>query len=205
MKFPKKKTKKIEIYYREYKKILNKTLNTANLKNLSKFSDVIESAILKNRNIFVCGNGGSAAIANHLLCDYIKLLRKNTKLKPKVISLSTSNELITAISNDFAYDKIFSEQLEYLANAGDLLILISSSGNSKNIINAIKFCKKKKIKTIGLSGFKGGYLSKEADINLHFKCENYGISEDSHHVVMHVVIQYLRQKYLLTNINKTVF
>ncbi len=205
MKFPLKKINKLKNFYKEYKETLSKTLDSLNLDNLTKFSDLLEHTILKERNIFVCGNGGSAAIANHLVCDYIKLMRKNTNLKPKVISLSTNNELITAISNDFSYDKIFSEQLSYLANKNDILILISSSGNSKNIINALKFCKKKKIKTVGLCGFKGGYLSKKADINLHFKCENYGISEDTHHIVMHVVIQYLRQKYLKTNIKNTIF
>ena len=205
MKFPKKKIDKINNFYKEYTKTLSEVLHSLNLKNLSRFSDLLEKTILMNKNIFVCGNGGSAAIANHLVCDYIKLMRKNTKLKPKVISLSTSIELITAISNDFSYDKIFSDQLDYLANKNDLLILISSSGNSKNIINALRFCKKNKIKTVGLSGFKGGYLSKNADISLHYNCENYGISEDSHHIVMHVIIQYLRQKYLQSNIKKTIF
>jgi D-sedoheptulose 7-phosphate isomerase len=205
MKFPKKKINNVKNFYQEYTNILTDVLQSLNLKNLSKFSNELEKKILTNKNIFVCGNGGSAAIANHLVCDYIKLLRKNTKLKPRVISLSTSIELITAISNDFSYDKIFSEQLSYLANKGDLLILISSSGNSKNIINALRFCKKNKIKTVGLSGFKGGYLSKNADISLHYNCENYGISEDSHHIVMHVIIQYLRQKYLQSNIKKTIF
>ena len=205
MKFPLKKTKNIKEYFEDYKNTLNTTLNSVNLKNLNKFSNVLENTILKGNNIFVCGNGGSAAIANHLVCDYIKLMRKNTNLKPKVISLSSNNELITAISNDFSYDKIFSEQLEYLAKKDDLLIMISSSGNSKNIVNALRYCKKNKIKTVGLSGFRGGYLSKKADINIHFNCENYGISEDSHHIIMHVAIQYMRQKYLQTNIKKTIF
>ena len=205
MKFPLKKTKNIKEYFEDYKNTLNTTLNSVNLKNLNKFSNVLENTIRKGNNIFVCGNGGSAAIANHLVCDYIKLMRKNTNLKPKVISLSSNNELITAISNDFSYDKIFSEQLEYLAKKDDLLIMISSSGNSKNIVNALRYCKKNKIKTVGLSGFRGGYLSKKADINIHFNCENYGISEDSHHIIMHVAIQYMRQKYLQTNIKKTIF
>jgi D-sedoheptulose 7-phosphate isomerase len=205
MKFPLKKINKISDFYKNYKEILNKTLDLLNLNNLTKFSNVLENTILNGRHIFVCGNGGSAAIANHLVCDYIKLMRTNTNLKPKVISLSTNNELITAISNDFSYDKIFSKQLEYLAKKDDLLILISSSGNSKNIVNALKYCKKNKVKTVGLSGFNGGYLSKKADINLHFSCENYGVSEDSHHIVMHVVIQYLRLKYLKTNVKSTIF
>ena len=151
MKFPKKKIDNINNFYKEYTKTLSEVLHSLNLKNLSRFSDLLEKTILMNKNIFVCGNGGSAAIANHLVCDYIKLMRKNTKLKPKVISLSTSIELITAISNDFSYDKIFSDQLDYLANKNDLLILISSSGNSKNIINALRFCKKNKIQIFLMS------------------------------------------------------
>ena len=205
MKFPEKKFFKIADYYEDYIFTLNKVLNLISFKNLNKFSNLLEKTILKNKNIFVCGNGGSAAIANHLVCDYIKLMRKDTNLKPKVISLSSNIELITAISNDFSYDQIFSDQLNYLANKNDLLILISSSGNSKNIINALKFCKKKKVKTVGLCGFKGGYLSKNADIDLHYECENYGISEDSHHIAMHIVMQYLRQKYLQKNIKQTTF
>ena len=131
MKFPKKKFNKISDFYQEYTFTLNKILRSINLKNLTQFSNLLEKTILMNKNIFVCGNGGSAAIANHLVCDYMKLMRKNTKLKPKVISLSSNIELVTAISNDFSYDKIFSDQLNYLANKNDLLILISSSGNSK--------------------------------------------------------------------------
>ena len=205
MKFPKHRYIKISNFYQDYTFALNKILGSVNLKNLNKFSNLLEKTILKKKNIFVCGNGGSAAIANHLVCDYVKLIRKNTKLKPKVISLSSNIELVTAISNDFSYDKIFSNQLDYFANKNDLLILISSSGNSKNIINALKFCKKKKVKTVGLCGFKGGYLSKNADIDLHYECENYGISEDSHHIAMHIVMQFLRQKYLQKNIKQTIF
>ena len=205
MKFPKKKFLRVTDFYQEYTSTLNKTLRSINLKSLTDFSNLLEKTILKNKNIFVCGNGGSAAIANHLVCDYMKLMRKDTKLKPRVISLSSNIELVTAISNDFSYDKIFSDQLSYLANKNDLLILISSSGNSQNIVNALKFCKKKKIKTVGFCGFKGGYLSKKADINLHYECENYGISEDTHHIAMHVVMQYLRQRYLQKNIKQTIF
>lgn len=205
MKFPKKKFSKITDYYEDYIFTLNKVLNLMNFKNLNKFSNLLEKTILTDKNIFVCGNGGSAAIANHLVCDYIKLMRKDTNLKPKVISLSSNIELVTAISNDFSYDRIFSDQLNYLANKNDLLILISSSGNSKNIVNAIKFCKKNKIRTVGLSGFNGGYLARNAEINIHLNCENYGISEDSHHILMHVVIQFLRQKYLKSNVKKTIF
>ena len=205
MKFPKKKFKKINLFYHEYIDFLNKTLKNIDLKKLKLASDLIEKKILKNKTIFVCGNGGSAAIANHFVCDYTKLLRSKTKLKPKVHSLSTNMELLTAISNDFAYDEIFSRQLEYYAQRDSLVIIISSSGNSKNVIKALDYCNKNKIQTIGFCGFEGGYLSRKAKLSLHFFAENYGISEDSHHISMHIIMQFLRQKFIRKNISKIIF
>ena len=94
--------------------------------------------IKKKRTIFVCGNGGSAAISNHYICDYLKFLRQHTKLKPKVISLSSNLETITAIYNDFSYDQVFKYQAESLFEKNDLLIVVSSSGNSKNVREILK-------------------------------------------------------------------
>ena len=205
VRFPLKKYKLVKNYYKDYTKNLERVLNQIDFQQLEKVSSVLEKKILNNKNIFVCGNGGSAAISNHYVCDYIKLLRSKTNLKPRVTSLSTNLEVITAISNDISYDKIFSEQLSYLANKNDILIIISSSGNSKNIINAIKYCKKNKIQTIGFSGFNGGYLFKNCDFNLYFPANNYGLSEDSHHILMHVIMQFLRQKFTRKNISKIIF
>ena len=110
---------------------------------------------------------------------------------PKIISLSNSIETITAIANDIDYNKIFSYQAESLCEKNDLIIIISSSGKSKNIIEIIKTAKKKGIKTLGFSGFKGGYLKKNSDISVHIDAQNYGVSEDAHHILMHVMLQYL--------------
>ena len=184
------------------KKNFNNFLETylSNLINSIKLSkiDQIEKAsikiletIKKKGTIFVCGNGGSAAISNHYVCDYLKFLRQHTKLKPKVISLSSNLETITAISNDFSYDQIFKYQAESLFEKNDLLLIISSSGNSKNIKEVVKYSKKKGVKVIGFSGFKGGYLKKHSDISVHIPADNYGISEDSHHILMHIILQYL--------------
>mgnify|MGYP001215468001 FL=1 len=118
-------------------------------------------------------------------------MRQHTKLKPKVISLSSNLETITAISNDLNYDQIFKYQAESLFEKNDLLLIISSSGNSKNVKEVIKYSKKKGVKVIGFSGFKGGYLKKHSDISVHIPADNYGISEDSHHILMHVILQYL--------------
>jgi phosphoheptose isomerase len=202
--FPIKKYKKIESFLTDYLDNINK-LSNIKISLLNKFILLIEKTIKNKNNIFVCGNGGSAAIANHYLCDYLKLLRTNTTLKPIVTSLSSSVELITAISNDINYESIFSYQAECLANKNDLFILVSSSGNSKNIINVAKFAKKNKCKVIGFTGFDGGLLKKIADLSIHVPLKNYGLSEDSHHILMHILMQFLRQKHLKTKISKTKF
>lgn len=167
------------------------SIKISDIKQIEKASLKILETIKKKGTIFVCGNGGSAAISNHYVCDYLKFLRQHTSLKPKVISLSNNLETITAITNDFNYDKVFSYQAESLFEKNDLLIVISSSGNSRNVKEVVKFSKKKGVKIIGFSGFKGGYLKKHSDISIHIPAENYGISEDSHHILMHVILQYL--------------
>ena len=121
----------------------------------------------------------------------MKYFRQRSNFTPKIVSLSNSIETITAIANDIDYKYIFKYQLESLYKKGDILLIISSSGNSDNIKEVLKFTNKKNIKTIGFSGFKGGYLNKNSSISLHVKAMNYGISEDSHHILMHVLLQYL--------------
>ncbi len=167
------------------------SIKKSDILTIEKASDKILETIKKKRTIFVCGNGGSAAISNHYICDYLKFLRQHTKLKPKVISLSSNLETITAISNDFSYDQVFKYQAESLFEKNDLLIVVSSSGNSKNVREVVKFSKKKGVKVIGFSGFEGGFLKKHSDISVHIPAKNYGISEDSHHILMHVILQYL--------------
>ena len=183
--------KSFNIFFEKYISKLTSSLNNSDLLSIEKAASKIYETIKKKNTIFVCGNGGSAAIANHYICDYLKFLRQHSKLKPKVISLSSNLETITAISNDFNYDQVFRYQAESLFEKNDLLIVISSSGNSKNVKEVVKFSRKKGVKVIGFSGFDGGYLKKNSNISIHIKANNYGISEDSHHILMHVILQYL--------------
>ena len=144
----------------------------------------------------VCGNGGSAALANHFACDHQKLLSGVGKLRPFIVSLSSNSALMTAISNDHDYEYLFSDQIKQIGEKSDILITISSSGNSKNIINAIKVAKKMSIFTISLTGFNGGMSKKLADINIHVDCINYGIVESLHHTIMNLISQFIKNKYL---------
>ena len=174
-----------------YLKNLINSIMKSKINLIEKASLKILETIKKRGTIYVCGNGGSTAIANHYVCDYLKFLRQHSKLRPKVISLSSNLETITAISNDISYDQIFKYQAESLFEKNDLLIVISSSGNSKNVREVVKFSKKKGVKVIGFSGFQGGFLKKHSDISIHIPANNYGISEDSHHILMHIILQYL--------------
>ncbi len=173
---------------------LNNSLLSLDTKNIEKVSEKILKVIKNKNQIFVCGNGGSAAIANHYVPDYLKLIRHNTKYKPIVKSLSSDLELITAISNDINYSKIFSYQAESLCKKGDLLIIISSSGNSKNVINLANWAKKNKIFSISFTGFDGGKLKKISNLNIHINIKNYGLVEDSHHILMHAIMHYIIKK-----------
>lgn len=148
------------------------------------------------RMLFSCGNGGSAAIANHLVCDHSKLVRTDTDLLSRVVSLSSTIEIITAIGNDISYDEIFSYQLKTLAKPGDVLITISSSGDSENIVRAALWAKENKIPVISMTGFSGGRSATIADINLHVAANNYGVIEDTHQSLMHILAQYVRQAHM---------
>ena len=182
---------KLKDFVSEYVNNLSSSINDSNLKNLELSVKAIFNTIKKNGSIFVCGNGGSAAIANHYVVDFLKFFRERTNLMPKIFSLSNNIETITAISNDINYKKVFSYQAETYCNKKDLIIIVSSSGNSENVKEILKFAKKKNIKTIGFSGFKGGYLKKNSDISIHIDAQNYGVSEDAHHILMHIQLQYL--------------
>ena len=203
--FPNKKYNSVKKFYRDYISTLNKSLLKIDDEKLSEIANQILFALKNKKHIFVCGNGGSAAIANHFLADYAKYIKTDNKLKPQVISLSSNIEIITAISNDISFEKIFSYQLENLINKDDLLITISSSGNSKNILEAIKMCKKKGGKSISFLGFDGGQAKKLSNYSLVLNARNYGLSEDSAHIFMHVICQYLKQKISHLQINKIIF
>ena len=177
--------KKINNYHNNLK---NK-IELLNFKTIQKAITLLEKTIKKNKWVYSCGNGGSAAISNHFHVDYLKGINQYSRKNSKFLSLCSNVETITAIANDFGYEHVFSHQLKIYLKKNDVLICISSSGNSKNIINALKFAKKNKNKTILLSGFDGGLASKLADINIHVNSKNYGIIEDCHQSIMHLISQ----------------
>ena len=186
--------KNFNVFYNWYISKVYSLLKNINLKNLELATILIEQTIKKKKNIYICGNGGSLSLANHYMCDYFKGLASNTNLKPQVRSLSADNALISAIANDISYDDIFYFQAKRLFKKGDLLILISCSGNSKNIKKVLKYANKINIKSIGFSAFAGGYLHKNSSVSLNFKINHYGISEDINQTLMHFIMSFINLK-----------
>jgi D-sedoheptulose 7-phosphate isomerase len=191
-KFPSRKYPDAGAFVTEYARLVAGGLTSVRSSEIDRAAAVLKQAIQNDRLIFACGNGGSAAIANHLTCDCSKNVSTNTTMRPRVVSLSHAIELITAIANDIDYAEIFAFQLRNAARPGDVLITISSSGDSENIVRALAWARENGLGTIAMSGFSGGRSAKMADINLHVAAENYGVVEDAHQALMHILSQYVR-------------
>jgi D-sedoheptulose 7-phosphate isomerase len=163
---------------------------------LDQAHQIIQDAIVRDGQIFACGNGGSAAIANHLQCDHAKGISTLTALHPRIQSLSANIEIVTAIGNDLDFTEIFSQQLANAARPGDALIAISSSGNSPNICRALAWARSNGLQTISFTGFTGGKAASLADVNIHVDAENYGVVEDVHQTLMHALAQFVRMSHM---------
>ena len=190
--FPTKKYLKSNDYFNDYISTKDLLLKKINQNILNKIIQEILNSIRNKRDFFSCGNGGSAATAEHLSCDFSKGSCTNTNLNFKVFSLNSNVALMTAIANDISYDDVFSYQLNRYGKANDVLLAFSVSGTSKNIIKCTKIAKKKKIKIISFTGFNGGVLKKLSNYNINFSSNNFGIVEDCHLTIMHFISQYIR-------------
>ena len=185
-------------FFIDYNNKLSNVLKNEHFIELEKITKFLEKNIKLKKKIFVCGNGGSASISNHFLCDFNKGIKNSSKKKliPKVFSLTTSIELITAISNDMDYNQIFTQQLENYSEKGDILVNISCSGTSKNIINVTKYAIKNSLNIISFIGFGDNkFIKNSSDYYINLKTKNYGITEDIFQAIMHMISQYIRSKY----------
>lgn len=177
-----------------YFETLYRASRTIDVSKLEELADALGTVIESGGFIFICGNGGSAAIANHSLCDFLKCVRTDTGLKPRLMSLSAHTELNSALANDISYDEAFAYQIESMARQNDFLLTISSSGDSQNVVRAIETAKQVGMKTASFTGFGGGRSREMADINVHVDAHNYGVVEDIHMGFIHIVTQFLRMK-----------
>lgn len=152
---------------------------------------VIDKVTEAGGTLWLAGNGGSAGIADHSVCD----LSKGTFVegcKPmRAVSLSADGPLLTALGNDISYDDVYSEPLKYYLKPEDAVLLVSSSGNSENVVRACKLANEKGVPTIAFTGFSGGRLKEAASCGVHVDVQNYGIVEDIHQSLIHVLTQYM--------------
>lgn len=182
--------------YSNYLDHLKSVLDSLNMDELDAATHILADAFNKDRTVFVAGNGGSAATASHLACDFCKTTLgkqpKSVDRRLRSIALSDNVPLMTAYGNDCEYQDIFAEQLRTLARAGDVLIVITASGNSPNVVRALEAAKQIGVKTIGFLGFKGGKSKDLADHYILAESENYGVIEDAHSVFMHMLTEHLK-------------
>jgi phosphoheptose isomerase len=200
MAFPDEKFDSAEGFASGYFRTLRAALESVNGADIARAAELLRTTVRNDGLIFSCGNGGSAAIANHLVCDCGKGMRVDNDMLPRVFSLSNSVEMITAIGNDIDFAEIFAHQLRSAARPGDLLITISSSGDSEDIIRAIDWARSSGVRVIALSGFTGGRSRARADVALHVAAHNYGVVEDAHQSLIHILAQFLRQSEMPSEI-----
>ena len=170
-------------------------LNRIDLTEISKFINIICQAQKRGARIFFIGNGGSAATASHFANDF-SIGSRDWNNPIKAIALTDNVSILTAIANDYGYDDVFRLQLQCQAVTGDVVVAISASGNSRNLISAIQYANEEKMITVGLTGFDGGELKKHAQHSVHIECPSgeYGPVEDIHMVIDHLVGAYLMYK-----------
>jgi D-sedoheptulose 7-phosphate isomerase len=175
----------------EYATRLRNALLEIDSASLELAHDLIVSTSKRGGRVFAIGNGGSAAIAEHLCCDWTKGTSATGHSAISCIPMASSTSLYSAIANDFGFDHVFSKQLRWHGRKGDVLVAVSSSGNSPNILEAVLEARKLGIATIGMSGFGGGKLRELADISIHAAVNNYGLVEDAHQAAVHILAQYI--------------
>ena len=177
----------VEDYYQQYIRVLNAFDKSSLEPVLDTFIDVRD----KGGTLWVAGNGGSAAIGDHTVCDVTKGTHTEGQPTIKSISLTSNTAMLTALGNDLDYEQVFSQQLKYYLGKNDALLLVSSSGNSPNVVKACEYANSRGVPTIAFVGFKGGKLRDIAKHCVWIPIENYGMAEDAHQSLMHVTTQYI--------------
>lgn len=181
----------MQTLFQAYSARLTSALGAYDWSNLAPLAQAVERCWRSGHQVFLCGNGGSAGNAIHLANDYLYGIAKETGKGLKVQALPANSAVMTCLANDVGYNSIFSEQLAVLGQSGDLIICLSGSGNSPNILKALDQAKKMGIQSCAILGFSGGKAKALADIPLHFPVDDMQIAEDLQLVVGHMLMQYL--------------
>jgi D-sedoheptulose 7-phosphate isomerase len=176
-----------------YRAALVRALDTVDLRAVSRAIDVLATAREEGRTIFVCGNGGSAATASHFVCDMVKGASYGRLSRFRIMALTDSLPTMTAYSNDVTYECIFVEQLKNFAQAGDVVMALSGSGNSPNVLRALEYASSIGCRTIALTGRDGGKLGPLAELEIRVSEPHMGRIEDGHMSVCHMICYYFME------------
>ncbi len=171
----------------QYRSELLEAVKSIDSTAVDKAIDWFGNARHDSRHIFTCGNGGSASTASHLVCDVLKGASFGRDQRFRILALTDSLATITAYSNDVCYDCVFEEQLKNFAQPGDVVLAISGSGNSPNVINAVEYGNRAGCRTISLTGKDGGRLRHVAQLNIHVNSQHMGRIEDAHLMICHMI------------------
>lgn len=170
-----------------YKSQLVDTISKVDLTKVEQAIEWLKDARNQDRHIFVCGNGGSASTASHFACDIVKGASYNRKSRFRILALTDSLPTLTAYSNDVGYDCVFVEQLRNFAQTGDVVLCISGSGNSPNVLRAMEYANAVGCRTIAMTGRDGGKLGPMAQLNLQVPVSHMGRIEDAHMIMCHMI------------------
>lgn len=177
-----------------YKAELLKAIDAIDLDKVRQATEWFREARDQGRAIFICGNGGSASTASHIVCDIVKGASYNRASRFRMMALTDSLSTITAYSNDVAYDAVFVEPLKNFAQPGDLVVAISGSGNSPNVIRALEYANTAGCRTVALTGRDGGKLGPLAQLNIQVPVPHMGRIEDAHMIVCHMIAYYFMEQ-----------
>jgi D-sedoheptulose 7-phosphate isomerase len=184
----------IETDIRSYLDRLLKTLDGMPVDDIARLSEMLYRAYSDGKQVFILGNGGSASTASHMAADLGKNTIGPNMRRFRIMSLNDNIPLLTALSNDLGYDNMFAEQLQNLIQPGDVLIVISGSGNSPNVLKAMEYAQGRSAQVAALLGFGGGKASKLSDLNVVIDSDDYGVVEDAHLIVNHILVEHFRQR-----------
>lgn len=179
--------------FADYASRLQAVLAGSDWAGVGRLAQAMQDCWINGRQVFLCGNGGSAGNAIHLANDFLYGIAKRTGGGMRVSALSANAAVITCLANDIGYDYIYSEQLAVQAQAGDLLIVLSGSGNSPNILRALEQAKKMSVTSCAILGYSGGKAKELCDIPVHFAIDDMQIAEDMQVIVGHMVMQWLHE------------
>lgn len=175
----------------DYARRLNRALASADWTGVERLGEALRECWVSGRQVFLCGNGGSAGNALHLANDFLYGISKRAGSGLRVTALPANGSVVTCLANDEGYDSIFSLQLAVLARPGDVLIVLSGSGNSGNAVRALEQARSMGVRSFAILGYSGGKCKALADVPIHFPVDDMQISEDLQLVVGHMLMQWL--------------